>query len=238
MPEHTRENEPAKTAILNRLRAARRPFADAAPRPAAYQPVTVQADETPEALLARFTREVRALFGDVYVCADEDEARACALAVLEAHQARHILAWDFAHIPISGLEAAVRAAGIAIDQPAAHDEHRADVLARAERAQLGLTGADAALATTGSLVVTTAPGKGRLPTVLAPVHLAIITASQLVPRLETWIAQERAAGLGAFGGASANFCVITGPSRTGDIEMELILGVHGPGKVIVIVRQA
>lgn len=232
----------ARSAILNRLRASRRPFADAAPRPSAYLDVTMQDEVDPDALLERFTRELKNLFGEVYPVDSDDEARACALGLLHQHGAKRILAWDFAYIPVSGLEDAIRADGIEIMQPqpnseAAESPSRADTLAWAETAQVGLTGADAALATTGSLVVTTAPGKGRIPTVLAPVHLAIITLDQLVPRLESWIARQRAAGLPAFGKSSANFCVITGPSRTGDIEMELILGVHGPGKVAVIVKR-
>jgi L-lactate dehydrogenase complex protein LldG len=110
-----------------------------------------------------------------------------------------------------------------------------ETLAAAAEAQVGLTGADAAAATTGTLVFTTAPGKGRIPTVLAPVHIAVITLNQIVPRLESWVAAQRASGLPLTD--SANFCFISGPSRTGDIEMQLILGVHGPGKVHVVVRK-
>lgn len=229
------QNNHARNAILNRLRNTRRPFGEAAPRPSSYLDVTVQEEITPERLLERFTRELKNLFGEVYPVQGEDEARACALGLLHQHGARRILAWDFRYIPVFGLEEAIRAEGIEILQPEPYTENRAETLNWAETAQVGLTGADAALATTGSLVVTTAPGKGRIPTVLAPVHLAIIRQEQILPRLETWIACQRADGLPAFGGASANFCLITGPSRTGDIEMELILGVHGPGKVAVIV---
>jgi L-lactate dehydrogenase complex protein LldG len=68
------------------------------------------------------------------------------------------------------------------------------------------------------------------------VHIVVVTLDQIVPRLEAWLAQQRAQGLPTMHNA-ANICFISGPSRTGDIEMELILGVHGPGQVQVIVKQ-
>ncbi len=225
----------SRETILDKLRAARRPFPDAPPRPQHYLHVTTQADELPAALLERFTREMTNLHGEVIPVIGDDEARAQVLELLAAHEATSIMAWDFAHIPVEGLEAAIRDAGIVIIQPDAHDDLRMETLAASAEAQVGLTGADAAAATTGTLVFTTAPGKGRLPTVLAPVHVVVITQDQIMPRLENWIAAQREQGLPLQ--ESANVCFVSGPSRTGDIEMELILGVHGPGKVQVIVKQ-
>jgi L-lactate dehydrogenase complex protein LldG len=221
--------------ILNKLRGVHRPFDDAPPRPKAYLNVTVQDDESPDALLERFSKELGALTGEVYPVTGDEEARAKVLEVLEQFEAKSILAWDFSHIPVDGLEAAIRATGIEIIQPDTHDEMRMETLSAAADAQVGLTGADAAAATTGTLIFTTAPGKGRIPTVLAPVFLAVITLDQLVPRLESWIAKQRALGLPFTN--SANVCFITGPSRTGDIEMQMVLGVHGPGKIRVIVKR-
>lgn len=225
----------SRETILNKLRSAHRPFDDAPPRPQTYLNVTVQDDESPDALLERFTRELTALKGDVFTVEGDDAARAKVLELLAQHETKSIIAWDFAYIPVEGLEVAIRAAGIDIVQPDTHDEMRMEILSASAEAQVGLTGADAAAATTGTLIFTTAPGKGRVPTVLAPVHIAVITLDQLLPRLESWIAVQRAQGLPLTN--SANFCFVSGPSRTGDIEMQLILGVHGPGKVQVIVKR-
>jgi L-lactate dehydrogenase complex protein LldG len=226
----------SRDQILNKLRSAyQRPFEDAPPRPQSYLPVTVVEDETPDALLERFTRELTALTCDVFAVDGDEGARAKVLELLEQHEARSIIAWDFTHIPIEGLETAIRATGIEIIQPDTHDEMRMEMLTASAEAQVGLTGADAAAATTGTLIFTTAPGKGRIPTVFAPVHIAVITLDQLLPRIENWVAAQRAAGIPLQ--EHANFCFISGPSRTGDIEMQLILGVHGPGKVQVIVKR-
>ncbi|MDL1903003.1 hypothetical protein FBR02_19820, partial [Anaerolineae bacterium CFX9] len=188
------------------------------------------------ALLDRFCVELTNLKGEPIVVDGEDAAREKVLELLAAHGTKRLLAWEFQYLPIARMEAAIRSAGIDILVPDVRDEDRPEMLALAEQAQVGLTGADAAAAATGTLIVTTAPGKGRIPTVLAPVHLAVIRADQIVPRIESWVAQQRSAGMAGIRSAG-NVCFITGPSRTGDIEMELILGVHGPGRVqVVIIR--
>lgn len=226
----------SRDAILNKLRSARRPFPDAPPRPSMYLDVTLQEETDAEALLERFTRELTALRGDVFKVRGDSGARSKIVTLLQKAGVQSVLAWDFAHIPVKGLREALEEAGIDILQVETHDEFREATLTSAERAGAGLTGADAAAAATGTLIVTTGAGKGRLPTVLPPLHIAVITLDQIVPRIESWVAARRAEGIDALR-QHANVCFITGPSRTGDIEMELVLGVHGPGKIQVIVKR-
>jgi L-lactate dehydrogenase complex protein LldG len=226
----------SRDAILNKLRAARRPFEDAEPRPKTYLPVVPGYDESPDGLLQRFTTELLNLKGEVFVVSGEDAARECAIERLREHNTKLIIAWDFTHIPVDGLKEAISGAGIQVLHPDTYDEYRADILAVAETAQVGLTSAEAAIAATGTLIVRTAKGRGRIPTVLAPVHLVVIHRDQILPRLEAWMAQQRGRGFDDLAKQHANVCFISGPSRTGDIEMELILGVHGPGRVQVIVK--
>ncbi len=226
----------SRDKILNKLRAASQPFPDAPPRPKGYLPVTVQDDLSPDGLLARFMLEMERLQGQVFSVDSDDDAREKTVELLQSHNASHILAWHFTRIPVKKLRDAIEAAGIAISQPDVQDEFRAETIEAIRDAQVGLTGVDAAAATTGTLIVTTGTGKGRIPTMLPPVHLVVMTLDQLVPRLEDWVAQERAQNLKAIRD-SANVCFISGPSRTGDIEMELVLGVHGPGQLQVVVRR-
>jgi L-lactate dehydrogenase complex protein LldG len=234
----------SRTAILNKLRDARRTakvntrlLESAAPRPSAFLPVTQIDDTSPEGLLTRFSEELIRLKGEVFICDHDQAARDQIAALLREHGATRALAWDFACIPLPELAETVRGLGIEVIHPETHDEFRAETLSTAETAQVSITGVDAAAAATGTLIVTTAPGKGRIPTILAPVHIAIVRQRQIIPRIEDWVRTLRADGMTAIRGC-ANFCFITGPSRTGDIEMELILGVHGPGRVqVVIVRE-
>ena len=86
------------------------------------------------------------------------------------------------------------------------------------------------MAATGTVVVRSGAGRGRIPTVLAPVYVVLARAEQVLPHIEAWVEKTDGA-LGQRG----NICFITGPSKTADIEMTLVHGVHGPGVVHVIV---
>jgi L-lactate dehydrogenase complex protein LldG len=226
----------SREQILNKLRAARQPFPDAPTRPKQYLPVAPLDDTSPEGLLTRFTFELDRLMGQVFPVEGDAAARDCVLDLLRTHEATHILSWDFQYIPVEGLEEAIREAGITITKPEMHDEFRAETIESIRDAQVGLAGVDAAIAATGTMVFSTAPGKGRLPTVIAPTFIAVVSMNQLLPRLEDWVAQQRANNLDLMW-QSANICFNTGPSRTADIEMQMILGVHGPGKLRVVVKK-
>jgi L-lactate dehydrogenase complex protein LldG len=94
-------------------------------------------------------------------------------------------------------------------------------------ADVGLTSADAGLAETGTIIVTSGPGKSRLASLLPPVHIALVPISTLTTDLFTWAA--------AFNRQlPANLNFISGPSKTADIEQTMAIGVHGPKRFIVI----
>ena len=106
------------------------------------------------------------------------------------------------------------------------DEQRAALIA----AEIGITTVDCAIAATGSLVISAAKTRPRSLSLLPTVHIAVLFASQIRASLgEAFQALARAPGL-----PSAAH-VITGPSRTSDIENDLTIGVHGPAAVTAIV---
>jgi L-lactate dehydrogenase complex protein LldG len=98
--------------------------------------------------------------------------------------------------------------------------------AQADTLDVMITGVDCAIADTGSFGVFAKPGAGRLTTLIAPVHIAIVRPGQFVPRLEDFLELVRP----HLRDWSAAY-LITGPSRTGDIEQVLTIGVHGPGRL-------
>jgi L-lactate dehydrogenase complex protein LldG len=229
----------SRDKILEKLRAARHPFPSTSPRPQTYMPVTSMKRVSSEAMLARFTKELERLDGEVFVVDGDAAARDKVLQLLESSNAKRILAWHFKHIPVEKLYTVVKQAGYAVSysniRKADPTERQREIM-RLEGAEVGLTGADAVAATTGTLVVSTAPGKERFPTILPPVHIAVVELRQFVPRLEDWLARERS-GESPVIENSANVCFISGPSRTGDIEQQLVLGVHGPKRIKVIVKR-
>ena len=101
----------------------------------------------------------------------------------------------------------------------------------ASTVDLGITSADMGLAETGTVVLMNGGGRGRMVSLLPPAYLCILQESKIVPRLTQ--AVEHVHSL-VPGGLPACINFITGPSRTGDIEMDLAFGVHGPGKVHII----
>lgn len=106
-----------------------------------------------------------------------------------------------------------------------------DLRAFSASADVGLSGADAALAETGSVVVSSGPGKSRLATLLPPVHVALVSTAQLATDIFTWTAARQKI-------RPASMTIITGPSKTADIEQVLAVGVHGPRRFVVILYRA
>ncbi|HKV94647.1 MAG TPA: lactate utilization protein [Candidatus Angelobacter sp.] len=100
-----------------------------------------------------------------------------------------------------------------------------------ESSQATITLADALIAQTGSVFVSASCG-GRGASVVAPCHIVVGRASQLVPDLETALrnatAEQRLE-------KNSYACVISGSSRTADIEKILVQGAHGPIRLVVIV---
>ena len=94
-------------------------------------------------------------------------------------------------------------------------------------ADIGLSGVDAALAETGTVVVSSGPGRSRLTTLLPPVHLALAPSSSLTVDIFTWAAARG-------GEMPAATTMISGPSKTADIEQTMAIGVHGPKRFIVV----
>lgn len=94
--------------------------------------------------------------------------------------------------------------------------------------QLGITGCDALVAQTGSIVVSAHSAGGRALSILPPVHLVIARRDQLVPDLTAALVHLRQRYAGQW---PSNLSVITGPSRTADIEKILVMGAHGPKRL-------
>lgn len=101
-----------------------------------------------------------------------------------------------------------------------------------ERCDAGISECDALIAQTGSFLLTTRSGGGRALSVLPPHHIVIARAGQLVPDLPA--AYELLHHTYGPDRWPSMITLITGPSRTGDIERILVLGAHGPKKLTVI----
>jgi L-lactate dehydrogenase complex protein LldG len=90
----------------------------------------------------------------------------------------------------------------------------------------GVTGALAGIAESGSLVLVSGAGQSLTASLLPEIHVAVLKTSRLVPTVADALGRPevRNAAVGV---------IVTGPSRTGDIEMTHTIGVHGPGELHV-----
>jgi L-lactate dehydrogenase complex protein LldG len=95
---------------------------------------------------------------------------------------------------------------------------------------IGITSADYVLADTGTLVMLASPQEARMVSLLPPAHIAVVPADRILTGLdELFTVLPRPAE------QSSSMILITGPSRTADIEQILVRGVHGPGQIMVVI---
>jgi L-lactate dehydrogenase complex protein LldG len=97
-------------------------------------------------------------------------------------------------------------------------------------ADIGITSADYALADTGTLVMLASPREARLVSLLPPMHIAVVPQDRILSGLD-----ELFSLLPRPADQTSSMVLITGPSRTADIEQILVRGVHGPGQICVVV---
>lgn len=98
--------------------------------------------------------------------------------------------------------------------------------------EFGIGGADYALADTGTLVLFSAQSTARWISLAPEVHIVLLPVERILPSLDEVFAQlSLSEDLSSFGSA---ITFITGPSRTADIELTLVMGAHGPKELHVV----
>jgi L-lactate dehydrogenase complex protein LldG len=100
--------------------------------------------------------------------------------------------------------------------------------------RLGITGVFCAIAETGTLVVLSGANTPTAATLLPDTHVAIVSANRIVDTMEDAFALVRKER----GSVPRAINMISGPSRTGDIEQTIVLGAHGPFRVHILVVDA
>ena len=182
-------------------------------------------------LCERFASEVNAVGGQAQIVTDHAAAREALQAILRHYQVRSALVWEeHATLTRLGLVDLLTAEQVttlahANLQPLAPPQQRAQVLA----ADIGITSCEFAIAETGTLVMCSRARRERMASLVPPVHVAIVEAAQIVPDLfDVFVAMDSSP-------LPSNITLITGPSKTGDIELQLTTGVHGPKHWHVIV---
>lgn len=144
-------------------------------------------------------------------------------AILDAKNARKILLGRGKFMEELDLAAWLQATGREVIFAGASKESQFS-------ADASITLVTALIAETGSLVVASGPALTRSESLLPPVHIAVARKEQIVPDVFDALDAYSSTNL-----PPSNLVFITGPSKTGDIELKLVTGVHGPGEVHVFV---
>jgi len=211
-------DNPSRELILGRIRAALGTAAPAPkPTPCVYSSIFGPIANP----LERFQQECAANLMECLPAADEAGSAQQLAGVLASLPHGEIFAED--HASVRGL------LSLAANDRATRWSSEGGP---PESAQATISRAEALIAQTGSVFVTAGCG-GRGASIVAPVHIVWATADQLVPDLETVLINATRAQTLSRGSFA---CVISGSSRTADIEKILVQGAHGPRRLVVILQ--
>jgi len=213
---------PTQTTFHQRFNSVRKQLEvrpGPSPTPSALPPLSIQPPilESPPVALDRFEKELRAIGGVVTRCQPADLSKHI-LALLVRRKIFRLQTWEMDHLPV-GLLKNLQTAGITIT-------HQPD-----PKIQAGLTGALAGIADTGTLVVPSGVGQPLTASLLPELHIAVLDSSQIYENLQQLFDQQKPVRQAILDTPAA--VLISGPSRTADIEMTLTIGVHGPREVQV-----
>lgn len=194
-------------------------------------------------LVQRFGEQLQQAGGFCHVVAQLEGARQKIVDLIVKASAKRVMLSNSQILSRLQLGAALRQHNLDV-----WDEHQ--IPARDEKAihfaaEVGVTGVDALIAETGSIVLAAQPARARSTSLLPPVHIAVAERDQLLPDLFDLFDNPPEGillpSLPSFPTPSTSkslptscLTLITGPSKTGDIELRLVTGVHGPGEVHVV----
>jgi L-lactate utilization protein LutC len=177
----------------------------------------------------RFCQQFFAAGGQLHQLADGVDAVDKVREIVSNHGARRVLLGCGPVLDHLDLSAKLRDLGVAVVPVGeCRDETCRDPFFAAD---IGISGVDYLIAESGTIVVRSRPKEPRSLSLLPPVHIAVASREQVLADLFDLFDKGLADQAG-----SLPSCItfITGPSKTGDIELRLVTGVHGPGEVHLV----
>ena len=181
--------------------------------------------------LATFVTQFQAVGGMAHVVGSPETAVQTIAELIKSKNARRVL---LGHAPLLDrlpLRQHLTSLGMEVTQAddLVPDNAREAFFA----ADVGVSGVMSLIAETGTLVIGAGSLEPRSLTLLPPVHIAVAKRQQLLPDLFDLFDSDQALSRPLL----SCLALITGPSKTGDIELRLVTGVHGPGEVHVVLLE-
>jgi L-lactate dehydrogenase complex protein LldG len=181
-------------------------------------------------LASQFARELQAVGGHFLGTPTPKETIAQVLDVATALNARSVAVGAGITVEPAPIVDALEHAGIEVFRtaPVADDAARALLRRTLAQCDFALVEADYAIAATGTLAMLATPERPSSLTLVPPVNVILVNIERILTDLAAAIA-----AIGAEAIASHRLALVTGPSRTADIEKRIVLGVHGPRELHV-----
>jgi len=212
--------------ILAKLKAA--PKANIPARP--ERPKLHEHSLTGEAVIEKFSRTLVEETGIVHRVKSNEEALKKLSEIASEEKLKKVMVSNDEMLPPFHLKAWGERNGIKVMTPRDYPDRDSFRDAVFDQADAGITGADLAVAESGSLGLVFDKEQARLVSLAPILHIAVVPVNRVIAYYEQGIKKIFAEK----GKYPSQFAFITGPSMTGDIEGVLFKGMHGPRKVIVI----
>jgi L-lactate utilization protein LutC len=166
-----------------------------------------------------FVQNFETLAGKAFVVPD---AAAVVPALSPLLEGKQVVASNSPYLETCGITA--------LPQVQSGISRRAELRQACATADIGITSVEYALAETGTFVMLSSPQEARLISLLPPVHIAVFSSSRILANLN-----ELLSVVPNPAEQTSSMVLITGPSRTADIEQILVRGVHGPGEIYAVI---
>lgn len=187
-------------------------------------------------LLEQMEKELRDLQVKTLRAGSKEEVCSIIDSILTHSESQRVALENRPLIRSLGLEQALQKPGrhlVGLDQPSRKALIRQKDWEVVNAIEVGIGGADFALADTGTLVLFSTTSASRWVSLAPKIHLVLLPEEKILASIDDLFEQFPAPGDMATLGSAITF--ITGPSRTADIELKLVLGAHGPKEVQVVI---
>ena len=202
-----------------------------------WEEIITQRDRMMPELLETFNQECEKVSVQVTLASSREDVERALSEIISKEQVKTVMlgnspllrCLDLGPLLLdSGIVHIIGSSNDSLDQSALKDFRRS-----IRDAEMGITGVDYGLADTGTLVMMAGADQDRLSSLLPPIHVAFLQPDRILTGLDALMVRLM---LDKEEGDTIHSCItfITGPSRTADIEMTLVRGIHGPKEMYVI----
>jgi L-lactate dehydrogenase complex protein LldG len=159
--------------------------------------------------------------------------------ICEQNRATSVLRSKHEVLDLIGVNAAVTNTGASLATTEHTGDNSAELVEQSKSAafsaDIGITGVDYAIAETGTVVLHPRSGLSRLVSLAPPTHIAVLRPGEILDSLDDLFALERNDFMS--GNLAGSMNLISGPSKTADIEGTTVTGIHGPLEVHLIILE-